>query len=117
MRSLFRSKSYAGIYIHGSVGSGKTILSRAFFEQAKCKKMFLHYQDFMRLVHRRINFFNNLDRENIIAKLAKDYASKTKLLCLDEFEIKDIVNPPIGGDHRQAVCRSYKTQSFYSHHD
>lgn len=97
LKSLFESRKFSGLYIHGSVGSGKTMLLRAFFEKTACKKTLVHYQDFMRGIHGAVHAYGNLDREDIIARLAKDYASKTKLLCLDEFEIKDITDAMIIG--------------------
>lgn len=97
LKSFFESRKFSGLYVHGSVGSGKTMLLRAFFEKIECKKMLVHYQDFMRGIHAAVHAYGNLDRENIISRLAKDYASKTKLLCLDEFEIKDITDAMIIG--------------------
>lgn len=95
--SWFKSSSCSGLYIHGSVGSGKTMLLRAFFEEAQCRKMLIHYQDFMRGIYGDMQTYGNIDRKDIIDRLAKDYASKAKLLCLDEFEIKDITDAMIIG--------------------
>lgn len=96
-RSWFKSKGSVGFYIHGSVGSGKTMLLKAFFEEVECTKLLMHYQDFMRSIHSFIQAYGHIDRENMIEKLAKDYASRATLICLDEFEIKDIADAMIIG--------------------
>ena len=87
-----------GIYIYGSVGSGKTMLTKAFFNQYKdAHKVFIHYQTFMQTIHKTIHQYQKQSAHNIVSKIAKSYASKVKLLCLDEFEIKDITDAMIIG--------------------
>lgn len=83
-------KHRAGIYIHGSVGSGKSMIAKAFYESLDCKKLFIHYQDFMKNIHEALHSYKN--KENIIEQLANLYTDKANILCIDEFEIKDITD-------------------------
>ncbi|MES2214784.1 MAG: cell division protein ZapE [Pseudomonadota bacterium] len=99
---FFRKKSKAevksGVYVYGGVGTGKTMLSKAFFEASPKKKAFLHYQDFMSSVHKSLHSISQgEDLANAIPLLAQDYRERIELLCLDEFEIKDIADAMIIG--------------------
>lgn len=94
LNKLF-SKLPAGIYIYGSVGCGKSMISKWFFENLACKKLFLHYQDFMKDIHKALHLYDI--KQNVIEKLAREYSSKTNVLCIDEFEIKDITDAMIVG--------------------
>lgn len=47
-----------------------------------------HFHDFMNQVHHALNQHSN--QKNPLDKIAKDLASKIKVLCLDEFVITDI---------------------------
>ncbi|MBP7190100.1 MAG: cell division protein ZapE [Rickettsiaceae bacterium] len=80
-----------GIYIHGCVGCGKSTIAKAFFDHVVTAKKFLHYQAFIRNIHRSLK---TTDVDNVIDNLAMEY-DKIKLLCIDEFEIKDITDAMI----------------------
>lgn len=88
-------KTPVGIYIYGSAGCGKTMISHAFYESLKSMKLFIHYQDFMQNIHKALHSYQN--KYNIIEKLAREYRAKAQLLCIDEFEIKDITDAMIIG--------------------
>ena len=92
LAKIFRSKKPVGIYIYGSVGSGKTMLSRSFFDKVENKKLFVHYQDFMRGIHQFFHDNKGRSKEDIISRLAQSYSKRAKVLCLDEFEVKDITD-------------------------
>lgn len=80
-----------GIYIHGSVGCGKTTMMDIFFKYAHHKKKERHH------FHSFVNQINNLIIEGKKKKYSDPmqyvfkYFSKLQLLCLDEFEILDVV--------------------------
>ncbi|WP_341790398.1 cell division protein ZapE [Rickettsia endosymbiont of Polydrusus tereticollis] len=90
----------SGIYLYGSVGTGKTMLMNSFFELLTTSKIIIHYQNFMQQVHQAMHQLQgkNESKNNIIPKIAKNYAKKTKILCIDEFEIKDITDAMIIGN-------------------
>ena len=86
-----------GLYIHGSVGRGKTMLMDAFFAAAPvARKRRTHFHEFMADVHDRIHVAR-ADRSagDPIAAVAKGIAEETRLLCLDEFAVEDIADAMI----------------------
>ncbi|MGX6960207.1 MAG: cell division protein ZapE [Rickettsia endosymbiont of Pentastiridius leporinus] len=100
-RSLFKffnKKNFkSGIYLFGPVGSGKTMLMNSFFESVSVPKTILHYQNFMQEVHTEMHKLQIKNSNDIIPKVAKQYAGKVKVLGIDEFEIKDITDAMIIG--------------------
>ncbi len=96
-KNLLTRQSKAGIYIYGSVGSGKSMLAKEFFAKTETTKLFIHYQDFMRNIHKTLHSYDTNHKIDAIHTLASQYAKKAKLLCLDELEIKDITDAMIIG--------------------
>lgn len=90
-----------GLYIHGAVGRGKTMLMDAFFEAAPVeRKRRAHFHDFMSDVHDRIHRARQASREgkgqaDPIRPVAATIAAETRLLCLDEFAVEDIADAMI----------------------
>ena len=89
------NKVTKGIYLHGGVGSGKTMIMEAFYQRLTINKRMVHYQDFMQSIHKNIHILQKKLTPQIINKLAKDYSNQAKLICIDEFEIKDITDAMI----------------------
>lgn len=87
----------SGVYLFGPVGTGKTMLMNSFFESVNVSKIILHYQNFMQEVHTEMHKLQIKNTNDIIPKIAKQYAGKIKLLGVDEFEIKDITDAMIIG--------------------
>jgi cell division protein ZapE len=91
-----------GLYIHGEVGRGKTMLMDEFFAMAAPRrKRRLHFHEFMAEVHDRIHAFRGTAKrgearqEDPIAPVAAAIAGETRLLCLDEFAVADIADAMI----------------------
>ncbi|ADE29722.1 cell division protein ZapE [Rickettsia prowazekii] len=84
-----------GIYLYGPVGSGKTLLMNSFFDAISISKTILHYQNFIHEMHKSMHRLQTEKQKDIITKIAKNYAKQTKVLCIDEFEIKDITDAMI----------------------
>lgn len=93
-KKLFR-KNHAsphGIYIHGDVGRGKTMLMDLFFAHVEgWPKQRIHFHAFMQDVHR------SRARQKTIEHIADDIAQTARLLCLDEMQIVDIADAMIIG--------------------
>jgi len=89
-----KNKTPCGIYLYGDVGRGKTMLMSKFYDQILVKKELVHFQHFMHDLHQNLHKFQltNQDTDKIIQKLAKLIADRAKVLCIDEFEIKDIAD-------------------------
>jgi cell division protein ZapE len=102
---LFRPSATAavkGLYVHGEVGRGKTMLMDAFFPLAAVeRKRRAHFHEFMAEVHERVHAArksskaNGQKGEDPIAAVAAEIAAETRLLCLDEFMVTDITDAMI----------------------
>jgi cell division protein ZapE len=93
-----------GLYIHGEVGRGKTMLMDLFFQQSPVEhKRRAHFHEFMAEVHERVHGFRqNIARGEIadgdvIALTAAAIFDQAWLLCFDEFHVTDITDAMILG--------------------
>ncbi len=83
-----------GIYLWGDVGRGKTFLLDLFFECLSLKnKLRLHFHRFMQIIHESIDDLGDI--EDPLKKIAKRFASKYKIICLDEIIVIDIADAMI----------------------
>jgi cell division protein ZapE len=104
---LFADKDGApprGLYVHGDVGRGKTMLMDLFFQHSQVEhKRRAHFHEFMAEVHERIyGYRQNITRGEIadgdvIALTAGSIFEEAWLLCFDEFHVTDIADAMILG--------------------
>ena len=93
-----------GMYIHGEVGRGKTMLMDLFFRTcAAQRKRRAHFHEFMDDVHERVHAYRHKIKYGEIADVdpiklvAADIAAETWVLCFDEFHVTDIADAMILG--------------------
>jgi cell division protein ZapE len=104
---LFRDKDEEpprGLYIHGEVGRGKTMLMDLFFQTSPVEhKRRAHFHEFMADVHERIYAYRrsislgHLADSDVITLTANAIFNEAWLLCFDEFHVTDIADAMILG--------------------
>ncbi|HVZ14125.1 MAG TPA: cell division protein ZapE [Bauldia sp.] len=85
-----------GLYIHGAVGRGKTMLMDAFFGAAPVeRKRRIHFNEFMGEVQDRLHAARSGGASDPVAPVAAEVLRGARLLCLDEFAVTDIADAMI----------------------
>ena len=99
--SLFGGKKKPpprGLYLHGKVGRGKTMLMDLFYETAQFpSKRRLHFHEFMAETHDRIGAARKSVQGDPIPQVAAAIAAEGGLLCFDELHVTDIADAMILG--------------------
>ncbi len=89
-----------GLYIYGPVGRGKTMLMDLFYrELATPQKIRLHFHHFMARVHQELHQLSG--QPEPLRIIAKNWASRYRALCFDEFFVSDIGDAMLLG----TLCR------------
>ena len=102
--SLFRRpppSAPRGLYLHGPVGRGKTMLADLLFAAAPATKRRDHFYRFMQDVHARLRSFDGI-RDPLVA-VGVAIARESRLLVLDEFQVTDIGDAMILGNLLRAL--------------
>ena len=101
-----------GFYIHGSVGTGKSLLLNNFYTSAPLKsnkKRRIHFHSFLQEIHQRIHIINKqllqqlgrsfhvntCKHRNPIVQVASLFSKEVTLLCIDEFQVTDVADAMI----------------------
>jgi cell division protein ZapE len=103
-RRATRDEPIRGIYIHGEVGRGKTMLMDLFFRSCEVeRKRRAHFHEFMADVHERVHAYRQkfkrgeIGEQDPIKLTAADLAADAWVLCFDEFHVTDIADAMILG--------------------
>ncbi|KAH9469016.1 hypothetical protein Pst134EA_009537 [Puccinia striiformis f. sp. tritici] len=96
-----------GIYLYGSVGTGKSMLMDSFYETLdnlpnSLPSKRIHFHQFMIDIHKRnhelqaqLHTKGELGKADVLVTIAKQIADECKVLCFDEFQVTDIVDAMI----------------------
>lgn len=78
-----------GIYLWGGVGIGKTYMMDIFYECLPMQeKRRMHFHHFMRMIHQQLKQLEG--HSDPLKLIAKQLSEEVKVLCFDEFFVKDI---------------------------
>ncbi|MBE7184410.1 MAG: AFG1 family ATPase [Methylobacterium mesophilicum] len=101
-RGRDRKAAPLGLYFHGGVGRGKTMLMDLFFQTLPiAQKRRAHFNDFMADVHDRIGAQRAARKsgasseDDPIPPVARALAAQAWVLCFDEFAVTDIADAMI----------------------
>lgn len=86
-----------GLYVHGGVGRGKSMLMDLFFDHLPIeRKQRAHFHEFMADVQKRLNELRKAGGDDDpVAKVGEQIAAKTDILCFDEFHVVNIADAMI----------------------
>lgn len=82
-------KQARGLYLHGSVGAGKTMLMDLFYDSIAGREVKrVHFHEFMYDIHRKMHSLKGQGQQPI--RGIADGLADTKVLCFDEFAVTSI---------------------------
>eukprot|EP00698_Gefionella_okellyi_P012166 TRINITY_DN3251_c0_g1_i4.p1 TRINITY_DN3251_c0_g1~~TRINITY_DN3251_c0_g1_i4.p1 ORF type:complete len:374 (+),score=85.97 TRINITY_DN3251_c0_g1_i4:104-1225(+) len=87
-----------GLYLHGTVGTGKTFLMDLFYNNTNISsKRRVHFHGFMLEMHARIHDYKrkNTSVDDPIPPIAEMLAREAWLLCFDEMQVTDVADAMI----------------------
>lgn len=91
-----RGSPVRGLYLHGSVGRGKTLMMDLFFQCLPfAEKRRQHFHRFMAMVHEELRKLR--DTADPLETVADGIAADCRVLCFDEFAVSDIADAMLLG--------------------
>lgn len=97
----FRAPQVRGLYIFGSVGTGKTRVVDLFSETlpSSISKRRVHFNEFMMDVHQRLHTARSAltYSGDPLVQIGRDIRQESRILCFDEFQVTDIADAMILG--------------------
>ncbi|MBF0190320.1 MAG: cell division protein ZapE [Magnetococcales bacterium] len=82
-----------GVYLHGDVGRGKSLLMQWLFDSVPiAEKRRVHFHPFMEELHHRLHQATPPGRVDLVLYVASLISAEARLLCFDEFYITTIAD-------------------------
>jgi cell division protein ZapE len=99
-----RAEPPMGLYIHGPVGSGKTMLMDLFYNRVTfTPRKRYHFHEFMALAQDRLNAARKSAKGDPVLEVGRALAAEARLLCFDEIHLTNIADAMIVGRLFQAM--------------
>ncbi|NBD96446.1 MAG: cell division protein ZapE [Gammaproteobacteria bacterium] len=101
-----RHRAVSGLYIHGRVGRGKTLLMDLFAESLEAAGIGcwrIHFHRFMDHVQDALKQHGR--QRDPLPAMARDIAGRCRVLCFDEFHVSDIADAMLLGGLLQPLFR------------
>jgi cell division protein ZapE len=97
-----KQKTVKGLYLWGTVGTGKSFLMDLFFTNLPLEnKMRIHFHAFMQRIHQELK--EAVGQKEPLTIVAKKIARDTCVLCFDEFFVSDIADAMLLGGLFEAL--------------
>ncbi|SIO73820.1 Lactation elevated protein 1 [Babesia microti strain RI] len=80
----------SGIYIHGGVGQGKTMLMDQFYNRSTQPKMRMHFHNFMTEIQKKLHKLRISGVSDALDGICREIRQNARLICLDEFQVEHI---------------------------
>lgn len=104
LKKILPPKKIKGLYVWGNVGVGKTYLMDLFYRSLEVPKIRIHFHAFMQRVHQELKQLQG--QKNPLVQLAKKISQEAKVLCFDEFHVKDIADAMLLGGLLKALFKA-----------
>ena len=99
-----RADAPRGLYIHGPVGSGKTMLMDLFFQRIRFNpRRRYHFHEFMAAAQDRLNAARKTAKGDPVLEVGRSFVAEARLICFDEMHITNIADAMIIGRLFQAM--------------
>ena len=97
-----KPRAMRGLYLWGGVGRGKTWLMDSFYECLPFEhKLRMHFHRFMRHLHGELTALK--DQRDPLQIVADNFATRTAIICFDEFHVSDITDAMLLGRLLEAL--------------
>lgn len=90
-RARTASHGLLGVYCHGLPGRGKSVVMDTVHALASCRKLRIHFHEFLREVIRRQMSHSTGVADSLVANV-RAWLGDVELLCFDEFHVHDIAD-------------------------